>query len=76
MMFDRFLYYIDKIIIITFTVIAHKWTMEAISTSILANIDSVYKMSQIMWKELGKYKKIKCLMGGFHILLVWLKVLP
>jgi len=35
-----------------------------------------YKMSQIMWKELGKYKKIKCLMGGFHILLVWLKVLP
>ena len=34
-----------------------------------------YKMSQIMWKELGKYNKIKCLMGGFHILLVWLKVL-
>ena len=32
-------------------------------------------MSQIMWKELGKYNKIKCLMGGFHILLVWLKVL-
>ncbi len=34
-----------------------------------------YKMSQIMWKELGKYNKIKCLMGGFHILLVLLKVL-
>ena len=32
-------------------------------------------MLQIMWKELGKYNKIKCLMGGFHILLVWLKVL-
>ena len=28
-----------------------------------------------MWKELGKYNRIKCLMGGFHIVLVWLKVL-
>ena len=36
----------------------------------------VYKMSEIMWKELGKYNKMKCLMGGFHILLVRLKVLP
>ncbi len=34
-----------------------------------------YKMSQIMWKECDKYKKVICLMGGFHILSVWLKVL-
>eukprot|EP00794_Sanderia_malayensis_P011440 gene11440-12636_t len=34
-----------------------------------------YKMSQIMWKECDKYKKVICLMGGFHTLLVWLKVL-
>ena len=34
-----------------------------------------YKMSQIMWKEFDKYENVICLMGGFHILLVWLKVL-
>ena len=36
------------------------------------------KMSQIIWKEMdksAKYNKIKCLMGGFHTLLVRLKVL-
>eukprot|EP00794_Sanderia_malayensis_P001133 gene1133-489_t len=32
-------------------------------------------MSQIIWKVSGKYDKVKCIMGGFHILLCWLKVL-
>eukprot|EP00794_Sanderia_malayensis_P006502 gene6502-7247_t len=33
------------------------------------------KMSQIIWKDSGKYDKVKCIMGGFHILLCSLKVL-
>ena len=34
-----------------------------------------YKISQIMWKEEDKYKGIISIMGGFHILLVNLKIL-
>ena len=37
--------------------------------------DVFYKISQIMWKEGDKYKGIINIMGGFHTLLVNLKIL-
>ena len=37
--------------------------------------DVFYKISQIMWKEGDKYKGIINIMGGFHIVLVNLKIL-
>ena len=40
-----------------------------------SNQDVFYKISQIMWKEGDKHTGIVDIMGGFHIILVNLKIL-